>query len=194
MIVSFVSSVRPVSLVTASGEQAAHIISPTTPPGGIMKARAALSLLVFTFAASSCGGRQAVEISPNSQPMATRWNGTLSTQPELLGVVQIRGSAWMGPDEKNADRARAAVSISNAAPGGVHPWHVHRGQCGSDQGIFGPADAYKPLKVGSGGRASSEAILPVPLPKTGDFFVNVHASDRNMSTIMACGNLAPPAR
>jgi hypothetical protein len=76
----------------------------------------------------------------------------------------------------------------------MHPWHVHRGQCGSDQGVFGPADAYNPLKVDGDGRATATANLPVQLPRTGSFFINVHASAKNMSTIVACGNLAPPAR
>jgi hypothetical protein len=71
---------------------------------------------------------------------------------------------------------------------------VHRGQCGSDKGIFGPADAYPPLKVEGDGRASATARLETPYPKTGEYFVNVHASAKNMHTIVACGNLAPPAR
>jgi hypothetical protein len=159
-----------------------------------MKGLTAASLFLFAIAGASCGGRRAVEIDPQSQPVAARWNGTLSTPPGLSGVTDIRGSAWMGADEKNQDRTRAHVDVVNAVPGGVHPWHIHRGQCGSDQGIFGPADAYKPFRVGDNGRASSDAALPVPTPKTGDFFVNVHASARNMGTIVACGNLAPPSR
>jgi hypothetical protein len=159
-----------------------------------MKGLTAASLILFAIAGTSCGGRQAVEINPQSQPVANRWNGTLSTPPELAGVADTRGSAWMAADAEKQDRTRAHVDVANAIPGGVHPWHVHRGQCGSDQGIFGPADAYKPIKVGNNGRASSDAVLPVPSPKTGDFFVNVHASARNMGTIVACGNLAPPAR
>ncbi|MEO8088831.1 MAG: hypothetical protein ABI703_00885 [Gemmatimonadales bacterium] len=143
---------------------------------------------------SACGGRKPVEISPNTQAVASRWNGTLTSPPELAGVSSIQGSAWMGPDPKSADRTDAAVSLANAVPGGVHPWHVHRGRCGQDQGIFGPAEAYKPLKVGGDGRASSEAQLSVPTPKTGEYFVNVHASSQNMKVIVACGNLAPPAR
>jgi hypothetical protein len=158
-----------------------------------MKARivAGLTVLGFTLA---CGGRQPVEINPRSQSIAGRWNGTLSTPAQLAGALQIQGQGWMGANEKNADQTLAGVEISNAAPGGVHPWHVHRGQCGSDQGIFGPADAYEPLKVEGDGRASATAELPMALPRTGSFFVNVHASSRNMSTIVACGNLAPPAR
>jgi hypothetical protein len=71
---------------------------------------------------------------------------------------------------------------------------VHRGQCGTDQGILGPADAYPPLKVAKDGHADATATLPIAFPKTGDFFVHVHASSKNMSSIVACGNLAPPAR
>ncbi|HEY3011757.1 MAG TPA: hypothetical protein VGJ36_03340 [Gemmatimonadales bacterium] len=158
-----------------------------------MKARTA-ALILSAFALASCGGRQAVEINPDAQSVATRWNGTLSAPPELAGVSDIRGQAWMTADPKNADQSRAHVEISNAVPGGLHPWHVHRGKCGSDQGILGPADGYKPLKVESNGRASADAVIPVPLPKSGDFSVNVHASSRNLATIVACGNLAPPAR
>jgi hypothetical protein len=161
-----------------------------------MKAHSAASVLLVALAASSCGGgRQAVEINPDVQAAAaSRWHGTLGSPPELAGVSAIRGSAWMGPNEKDLDRTQAYASLANAVPGGVHPWHVHRGRCGADQGIFGPADAYKPLEVENDGRTSSTAELPVPTPRTGNFFVNVHASANNMRTIVACGNLAPPAR
>ncbi len=100
----------------------------------------------------------------------------------------------MGADPREQDKTRAQVSISNASPGGRHPWHVHRGQCGQDQGILGPADAYEPLRVDSDGKASQTAELSIPLPRSGSYFINVHASASNMSTIVACGNLAPPAR
>jgi hypothetical protein len=159
-----------------------------------MRGYTAAGVILLALAGTSCGGRQPVELNANTVPVASRWNGTLSTPPELLGVIDIRGSAWMGPDEKDKDRTRGHVDLANAVPGAVHPWHVHRGQCGSDLGILGPADAYKPLKVGDNGRASADAVLPIPSPKTGDYFVNVHASARNMGTIVACGNLAPPAR
>jgi hypothetical protein len=157
-----------------------------------MTSTTVLGLALLTLGA--CGGHQAVQINPNAQPLGTRWNGTVSSPPELAGVSAIRGQAWMGSDEKNASQTQAHVDISNAVPGGVHPWHVHRGQCGTDQGIFGPADAYDPLKVDGKGRSSSTARLAVPLPKTGAYFVSIHASANNMRTIVACGNLAPPAR
>jgi hypothetical protein len=159
-----------------------------------MKAHTVVRLSLVALALTACGGGRSVEINPDTQPVASRWNGQLATPPELAGIVQVRGQAWMGQDLKDADKTQAHVDISNAVPGGQHPWHVHRGQCGSDGGIFGPADAYPPLKVEGDGRASATASLAVPYPKTGEFFVNVHASSKNLKTIVACGNLAPPAR
>jgi hypothetical protein len=159
-----------------------------------MKAHAAVSLALSAVALASCGGRKSVEINPDVQPVASRWNGVLATPPELAGIVQVRGQAWMAQDPKDLDRTVAYVEIANAVPGGQHPWHVHRGQCGSDQGILGPADAYPPLKVEGDGRSSATAQVSVAYPKTGSFFVNVHASSKNLKTIVACGNLAPPAR
>jgi hypothetical protein len=159
-----------------------------------MKAHAAVCLALSAVAVASCGGGKSVEIDPNVQPVASRWHSVLATPPELAGIVQARGQAWMGPDPKESDRTAAQVDISNAVPGGEFPWHVHRGQCGSDQGILGPPDAYPPLKVGGDGRASAIARLPIAFPKTGNFHVNVHASSKNMKTIVACGNLAPPSR
>ena len=64
----------------------------------------------------------------------------------------------------------------------------------SDQGIVGPPDTYHLLKVGGNGQAEDDVVLAMPLPKEGAYFVNVHASAANMSTIVACGNLAPPAQ
>ena len=157
-----------------------------------MKIRHLTGLTLFALAA--CGGRKAVEINPDAQSVATRWNATLSTPAELGGVADIRGQAWVAADPKNQGQITAHVSISNAVPNAVHPWHVHRGECGSDQGIAGPADAYPPLKVNNDGRAEATAKLATSLPRSGRYFVNVHASSRNMSTSVACGNLAPPAQ
>jgi hypothetical protein len=159
-----------------------------------MEVHSAASLILCAFGAVSCGGHQPVELSAKNQPLTPRWNATLTTPASLAGALQIRGTGWMAANDKNADQTMAQAQIENAAPGGLHPWHVHRGRCGSDQGILGPADAYKPLKVDGGGRATATATLDIPIPTSGDFFVNVHASTANMGTIVACGNLAPPSR
>ena len=162
-----------------------------------MKARQCSGLAVVGLVLIACGGGKPVEINPDTQDaqsVATRWNAVLSTPAGLAGVTDIKGEGWVAADPKKQGQIIAHVSISNAVPNGVHPWHVHRGECGSDQGIVGPADTYQPLKVKDDGRAESTAKLASSLPRSGRYFINVHASSKNMSTIVACGNLAPPSQ
>jgi hypothetical protein len=154
--------------------------------------RIALSLLLVVASACNPFRQQTpVEISASDTSSGSRWNATLATPSALAGALDLRGTAWMAP---SGGHTLAGVSISNAAPGGTHPWHIHEGQCGGNGAIVGPPDAYPPLNVASDGTASAQANLPIPLPQSGQYYVNVHASSDNMGTIIACGNLAPPVR
>ena len=160
-----------------------------------MRTRMAAGLLLASLSSSACGGGgRAVEIDPEHQVVGSRWNATLATPASLAGASQVRGTGWMGGDERETGRTRAFVSVSNAVPGGRHPWHVHMGQCGNDRGILGGADAYPILEVKNNGRAEETAELNLPVPTSGQYFINVHASPNNLGTIIACGNLAPPSR
>ena len=158
-----------------------------------MRQSEATILVGLALAAAACGGSKGVEIDPNRELVGSRWNAILSTPTQLAGAVQLKGSGWMAADQDDTTKTRAFASIQNAVPGGEHPWHVHLGQCGNDRGILGPAEAYGPLRVGSNGAAQEMAVLSLPVPVAGQYFVNVHASRNNMKTIIACGNLAPPS-
>ena len=140
-----------------------------------------------------CGGGRAASINTNELGVGDRWNATLATPAQLIGAVQVTGTGWMAADE-DPTQTRAGAALANATPGGEHPWHVHVGRCGSNGAIVGDASAYRPLKVGGNGRAEATARLNLPLPRSGEFYVNVHASATNLGTIIACGNLAPPTR
>jgi hypothetical protein len=143
---------------------------------------------------AACGGHRRVEIDPEGELVASRWNATLATPTELAGAMQVQGRGWWGEQKGEPTRSQAHVDVANAVPGGDHPWHVHQGQCGSNGPIVGPATAYSSLEVNNDGKASATADLPVPMPRTGQYHVNVHASANNMGTIIACGNLAAPLR
>lgn len=122
-----------------------------------------------------------------------RWHGSLVTPAGLAGAVQMRGSASMTPDG-NPEKTRVTLDVSNASPGGNHPWQLHRGQCGFDEGVVGPADAYRSVKIDDKGRGSGAVTVPVEMPTTGSYFVSVGASAANPETIVACGNLAAPTQ
>lgn len=143
--------------------------------------------------ASACGGGRAAEIRTSEYPAGERWTASLATPAAMVGATQMSGTAWMAQGNDPA-QTHVEISIENAVPGGRHPWHVHRGTCGNDQGILGPPERYGVLEVGGDGTASRAVTLPVALPSTGSYMVNVHASEANLRTIVSCGNLAPPVR
>lgn len=134
-----------------------------------------------------------VQVRTSDANVNSRWHGELTSPSNLAGAVQMNGQISMTPD-KNADRTNVALVLSNASPGGQHPWQAHRGQCGADEGVFGSASEYKTLKVDEHGRASGSATVSVVMPRDGNYFVSVGASEANPTTIVACGNLASPTQ
>jgi hypothetical protein len=134
-----------------------------------------------------------VEVSTEDANANARWNGTLASPANLAGAVQMTGSATMTPGT-NGNNTNVTVKLANASPGGEHPWQVRQGQCGSDYGVFGTGESYRTLKVDDDGRAASTATLGLTMPQAGQYYVSVGASSANAGTIVACGNLAAPAR
>ena len=126
-----------------------------------------LMLAVSAFALTSCNPfrhKPAVEVSTKDENLNSRWHANLATPADLAGAVQINGSASMAPSTKNGNTT-VVLDLANATPGGLHPWQLHRGQCGSDQGVFGAADAYPPPKwAATAGRLRPRMYRSLHLP------------------------------
>lgn len=155
-----------------------------------------LTVAAAVLLSSACFHQKpAVEVSTQDATLNTRWHANLASPASLAGAVQMSGSASMAPSGDSAG-TNITLDLANAAPGGLHPWAMHRGQCGTgtDHGVYGSRDAYPALTVGSDGRATAVAAVPLRAPRTGSYFVVVHASAANAETVVACGNLAPPTQ
>jgi hypothetical protein len=153
----------------------------------------ALALLACNPFRSPMKQAPVVQVSTRDANVNARWHGTLTSPSNLAGAVQMTGQISMSPGS-NAGNTNVALLLANASPGGMHPWQLHRGQCGTDDGVFGTTSDYKTLKVDEYGRASGSATVPLVMPNDGRYFVSVGASEANASTIVACGNLASPTQ
>lgn len=156
-----------------------------------MRAIFHITLFAMTLGGTACrSSTPTTELNPRDAARRNEWKASLFTPSTLAGVMQVRGTAvWAGQGDA---ASLVTVTISNATSGGLHPWHIHRGRCGDNGPIVGDASAYKPLAVDNKGNSSASARLNIPLPRDGNYFVNVHALATNMGTIISCGNLAPP--
>ncbi len=125
-------------------------------------------------------GRVDVDVQPVTQ-RGEVWTGTLRGQGSLPGISgTARATVLEG-------QTTVSVTVSGAAPGAMHPWHVHEGACGSGGPIVGEAAAYPLLRVGSEGRAEANAQLALALNEAKEYYINVHASPSDLGTIIACG-------
>ncbi|CAN5158763.1 hypothetical protein BH23GEM2_BH23GEM2_12960 [soil metagenome] len=160
-----------------------------------MRSTQILAVTVATVALAACNPfhRDPVTEVRGDANVNTRWTATLATPSNLVGAVQINGDAIMQP--RGSGETHFALNIANATPGGLHPWQVRRGQCGSgsDYGVVGSTSDYESVRVGDNGRGESNAVIQMATPTYGNYFVTVQASAANSATI-ACGNLSPPTR
>ena len=127
-------------------------------------------------------GRVDVDVEPAGQEVE-EWRATVSP-------VSGSGVSGTGVAHVRDDLTHAIVNITGASSGGVHPWHVHEGQCSdSNPPIVGPASAYPPLNVGAGGTASAQASLAgIQLNEAKRYIINIHRSPSDL-TVIACGAL-----
>jgi len=100
----------------------------------------------------------------------------------------IHGSATMKAGKK-ANTTDVMVKLSGDVAAGARPWHVHSGSCAKAGGVFGGGASYTAVAMNAKGAGKSKATLPVTVPDTGMYYVNIHESATMMAKIVACGDL-----
>lgn len=104
------------------------------------------------------------------------------------GWEQLSGSAtvrWV----EGTTGFLANIELEGDEPDQVRPWHVHFGTCESGGAIVGPPDDYPPLEIDGNGSAEADATVDAELDRDEDYHVNVHLSEEDLDTIIACGDL-----
>ena len=168
-------------------------MSTRTHRGGILAA----AWTAVVFGLTACSSREAVvETEPGMEggqtaeqrPMgqeaaATEWTATIRS----LEDDGHNGSATARalPD----GRTEVTVTLSGGSGGGEHPWHVHRGTCGSNGEIVGSKNAYPILRPDQSGYASETARIDTALDPSGSYYINIHQSPNQLDVIVACGEL-----
>ncbi len=133
-------------------------------------------------AVAGCGvAHEAAEAMPMTNTIDD-WSGNLTP----VNDSGIRGAAAV---RTGYGQTGVSVTIAGAKSGEQHPWHVHRGTCGSGGPIVGPATAYPVLSVGANGEASASAKIDMQLGETESYYVNIHKSPSDLGTIVSCGEI-----
>lgn len=135
-----------------------------------------------------CSSREARQTTMS--PMETQWHGRIYPVVGAAGERAEDNSVANATMTRLGDlRVRATVTLRGGLTGGSYPWHVHVGSCGSGGAILGDPDEYPPLVPGNDGMGSVTATFDASLDPGGAYHVNIHRSEEEMATIVACGDL-----
>ena len=96
----------------------------------------------------------------------------------------IHGSATMKStaDDKGTE---IDLKLMGVAASASHVWHVHTGSCTKAGAPWGGAGNYKPIVADAKGNGESKATIPLAVPDTGSYYVNIHEGTK----IVACGDM-----
>ena len=82
------------------------------------------------------------------------------------------------------------VRVTGLPTGGVHPWVVLEGKCGTTGAPFGNPALYPPITVDAQGLAEGAARIPMALDEAKNYQVRLYVSPSATSTIAVCGDLS----
>jgi len=90
------------------------------------------------------------------------------------------GTATLTP---MGSRTKVALDVSGG-PMAAQPAHIHKGTCAK----LDPTPAY-PLQNVAEGKSVTTVNVALPDLKKGSFAINVHKSETDLATYVACGNI-----
>jgi hypothetical protein len=149
---------------------------------------------------AGCAKTSSVEGSPSPNVAVApgenaRWTG------RIQGVTQSRGDvAQSTRDRSYGDFTWShgpSQSITNvnlvfnyAGQERFLSWAIIAGSCGSPSLPIVPMSNFPELNIGTGGRTQVNGTIPVELPTTGQYHVDIYRSrQQSVDALVACGTL-----
>jgi hypothetical protein len=107
--------------------------------------------------------------------------GTLTVRLEEQNASGQSGKASLAELEKST--TQVVIVVSNP-PLGTQPAHIHKGSCAN----LDPQPAY-PLQNLVSGTSNSDVPVSLDELQDGEFAINVHKSEAEVETYVACGDI-----
>ena len=147
--------------------------------------------------ASACASSPAATTAEEAPAAAaSSWSGSFQAMQERTGVLaptkRLQASGTVRLRQSQRDPRRMAISLvvstSVREPGALR-WAVLPGRCGSPTLPLLAHDQYPPLDMSSSGRGQIDIDLPIELPQSGNFHVNVYSGGTELDNVVTCATL-----
>lgn len=136
---------------------------------------------------------RAEAIAATGTPM--RWQAHLKATMQRSGMVvttvqnKTTGSVFISQAGQDRIRIRLTVSTSFHDNSPLS-WAIIPGRCGSNMMPIAPVERFPVIDVSSNGRGEVDRVLPLTMPASGQFHVNVYRGGTSLENVLTCGNLS----
>lgn len=135
---------------------------------------------------------RAAAISAAGTP--TRWQTMLQATQQRTAMAaptaqqKTTGSVFLSEAGANRTRVRMTVStdVRNASQ---MLWAIVPGRCGSGSMPIAGVQTFPVIEIGNNGRGELDMEIPITLPTTGTYHVNVYNGGSQLNNVVSCGNL-----
>jgi len=151
--------------------------------------RAPLVLLALIALAAGCGGQEVETQVASVTNQVAETGASLLEQVSTITLAEqngsgISGTATLTPLSESETKVVVELTGGDAADE-PRPAHIHSGTCDN----LDPTPAY-PLNSVEGGHSETTVHVSVALLLAKPYAINVHKSEAEVSTYVACGNIA----
>lgn len=141
---------------------------------------ALLVLVALAIPVAGCGGD---DEEATETPTATEGEAGESVMIELSEQSSSGESGTATLEAVSSGMTRVTIELENA-PAEPQPAHIHSGSCAE------LGDVVHPLTNVEGGSSETEVAASLEDLQSGDFAINVHQSEADIGTYVACGDIA----
>lgn len=124
----------------------------------------------------------------------TRWQTMLQATQQRTAMAaptaqqKTTGSVFLSEAGANRTRVRMTVStdVRNASQ---MLWAIVPGRCGAGSMPIAGVQTFPVIEIGNNGRGELDMEIPITLPTTGTYHVNVYNGGIQLNNVVSCGNL-----
>ena len=161
-----------------------------------MRHRPLLFVSAAGLLASGCASSPSATNEAPATPSSSGWIGTFQPTQERTGVLaptrlqQAGGTVRLRQSVRDPQRTTVVLAVSSAVqqPTSLR-WALLPGRCGSGSLPLLSFEQFPPLDVTSSGRGQLEIDIPVQLPQSGAYHVNVYHEGTQITNVLTCATL-----
>ena len=144
---------------------------------------------------ASGGSAPSPSSSQSTSGNAPRWTANIQSVTQNRGAVEQTtrdksyGSATWGPGESGS-LSKVEVVYTYTGSEKFLSWAILPGSCGTGSLPVLPMANFPEINVGGGGRGQVTAQIPLDLPMSGSYHIDIYRDRRaSMDNLVACGNM-----